>query len=603
MTLGEQAPSAALGGFVLQRLLGRGGMGEVWLAERRSAGGVTRRAAVKRLLPQYARDRELRERFLAEARITARLEHPNIVQLLDFGASPELFLALEYVEGVSAVELLRYGAQSGLAVPLPATLFVCAEVATALDYAHHRADDAGAPLGIVHRDVSPGNILLSTAGAVKLGDFGIAYATDNVLRTATGMLLGKVAYMAPEQARSAQVDRRADLFSLGVCLWELLTGQPLLPRENMADALRALEDCDFAPPSSRARVAVPEALDALVLRTLHRDASQRTQSAGALARALRGLLATAAPGYGAQELAQWLRAALPAVRALAPALTGSMPAQSPSGTALPPSITDAATVHTPRASASQPASAAPAPHEEATKTLLVRPSHAEDPPSEATASGHPQATAAPFAPPQGPPTVEQTPAPAAPLHEAPERQPPAGSSRAALFALCAALGAGLLTGAWRLWSSSPEAAARRPESASLDAGSGPASALAVPAIDSATPPAVAHSEAPADARAPAPSSLRLTLLGELDVDAWCRRSGYAGAALGGARRGAGAASLWRCREANGALAHLPMDEVCRAQYRAPSALAKPRDVDDAYTWSCYLPAGAAPQERLTAPPP
>jgi serine/threonine protein kinase len=324
-----------LGEYALIELIGRGGMGEVWRAERAANAGVRRRAAVKRILPQFQRDPVLRERFLAEARTTARLEHPNIVQVLDFGDVPEPYLVLEYVEGISVGDLLKHASLGHCALPVAAALFIVAEAADALDYAHRRTDDAQRPLGIVHRDVSPPNILLSFDGAVKVNDFGVARAADNIVRTQAGLSVGKIVYSSPEQARGEAVDRRADVFSLGIVLWELLTLRPLVPRNQPpAMVLEALRTCDF-PPASRVQPGVAPEIDAIVRDALAATPANRTANAGRLSKALRVALSTIAPGFDQRELARIVRAASPERAARAATEVGSAGGGA-SGSALSP---------------------------------------------------------------------------------------------------------------------------------------------------------------------------------------------------------------------------------------------------------------------------
>ncbi len=319
-----------LGGFTLVDRIGAGGMGEVWRAERIGPGNVRRRAAVKRILPRFQRDPVLRERFIAEARITSRLEHPNIVQVLDFGDSPELFLILEYVDGVSMSDLIKSAARTGRRLPVAAAVYMIAEAAAGLDHAHRRMDDSGTALEIIHRDVTPSNVLLSVDGAVKVGDFGVARAADNLHRTEAGFALGKLPYMAPEQARGARVDRRVDVFALGICLWEALTLERLLPRGAPDQIIAALDRCEFQSPSSRAP-GIPPALDDIVLGALQRDPARRTASAGELSRALRTLLAWLAPGFAGPDLARVIHEMSQPPCASAPAQypAPSYPAMSP----------------------------------------------------------------------------------------------------------------------------------------------------------------------------------------------------------------------------------------------------------------------------------
>lgn len=306
-----------LGGYTLIECIGRGGMGEVWRAEHTGAGGVRRRAAVKRILPQFQNDPVLRERFIAEARITSRLEHPNIVQVLHFDDRPEPYLVLEYIDGLSVAELLRRGVAGTGKLTLASALYIVAEAADALDYAHRRTDDAHRPLGIVHRDVSPPNILVSLDGAVKVNDFGVARAVDNIVRTQAGLAVGKLVYMAPEQALGSVVDARADVFALGIVLWELLTLRPLLPRNgSAASMLENLQRLRVTPPSTLVP-SIPHAVDDLVREALEHDPAARTASAGRLGKALRMVLHSVAPGFDRRDLANSVRDAAPdlAVRA------------------------------------------------------------------------------------------------------------------------------------------------------------------------------------------------------------------------------------------------------------------------------------------------
>jgi serine/threonine protein kinase len=307
----DQAP-VELGGWRLVELLGRGGMGEVWRAEREGPGGIRRRAALKRMLTRLRNDGELLQRFMAEARISSRLEHPNIVSLIDFGEQPEPYLVFEYVEGISVAELLQEASQARMKIPAVAAAFVCAEVASGLDYAHRKRDEHGRPLEIVHRDVSPHNVLISVEGAVKLGDFGVARAVDNTLRTRAGVHVGKLFYMAPEQAAGAPIDGRADVFSLGVVLWEMLTLQPLFPRSDPATTLKRLQSGDIPAPST-IEARIPAALDQIVRTALATDRECRFSSAAAFAQALRSFIHTLAPGFDSGELIKILRKIAPSV--------------------------------------------------------------------------------------------------------------------------------------------------------------------------------------------------------------------------------------------------------------------------------------------------
>jgi serine/threonine protein kinase len=229
------------GAYTLHEKLGQGGMAVVYRGERVGEAGFKKRVAIKRILPQYRRDASLLERFAAEARTNARLDHPNLVQVLDFGIDPEPYLALELIEGVSLSQVMQRLLARSEKLELSAMLFIAAEVANGLDHAHRKRGDDGTPLGIVHRDMSPQNVLLSNEGAVKVSDFGLVKAADNVLKTASGVTIGKLSYMAPEQADGRDIDARADLFALGVTMWEMLTLRSLIPPDDPARATHLLQ--------------------------------------------------------------------------------------------------------------------------------------------------------------------------------------------------------------------------------------------------------------------------------------------------------------------------------------------------------------------------
>jgi serine/threonine protein kinase len=293
------------GAYTLHEKLGQGGMAVVYRGERVGEAGFKKRVAIKRILPQYRRDASLLERFAAEARTNARLDHPNLVQVLDFGIDPEPYLALELIEGVSLSQVMQRLLARSEKLELSAMLFIAAEVANGLDHAHRKRGDDGTPLGIVHRDMSPQNVLLSNEGAVKVSDFGLVKAADNVLKTASGVTIGKLSYMAPEQADGRDIDARADLFALGVTMWEMLTLRSLIPPDDPARATHLLQNGGFEPPS-RYRLEVPEHLDRLVMQCLAIDRESRMPSAQQLGAELREMLHERAAGYDRQQLARLL---------------------------------------------------------------------------------------------------------------------------------------------------------------------------------------------------------------------------------------------------------------------------------------------------------
>jgi eukaryotic-like serine/threonine-protein kinase len=291
MSPGTQAPPtpATIGQFEIVRRLGAGGMAEVFLAKKRGAEGTYKLLVVKRVLPHHGQSRRFRAMFVAEAQLATRLNHPNIVQVYDFqdiGDEAQL-LSMEYVEGTDLGRVMSAARGKGARLPPWVAGYIIGEAAKGLHYAHERKDEAGVPLAIVHRDVSPQNILISFDGGVKIADFGIASA--NLFREEGGVLKGKFGYMSPEQARGDHVDRRSDIYSLGVCLHEMLTGRFLHGGLIGDDLLEAVRGGELEPPSTYVR-DVPPDLEVVVMRALARNREDRFQTArdmaGAVTRAM-----------------------------------------------------------------------------------------------------------------------------------------------------------------------------------------------------------------------------------------------------------------------------------------------------------------------------
>jgi len=277
----------AVGKYRLIERLGEGGMAEVWRAEARGAAGFRRQVALKTIRSSCAEDPHFVEMFVEEARLSARLDHPNIVATVDFGhAGGRWFLAMELVDGATLRACLRHLAASGRRLDGDLALHVAAELAAALDYAHSAVDDEGRPLRVIHRDVNPSNVLVSTHGAVKLSDFGIAKAAGRALQTEAGSLKGKIPYMSPEQAWGRALDGRSDVYALGLVLYELLTGRRALDGENEIDILERARRADVAPPGPE--VAPEEA--AILARALAAAPDERYATAGELRDAILPLL-------------------------------------------------------------------------------------------------------------------------------------------------------------------------------------------------------------------------------------------------------------------------------------------------------------------------
>ncbi|HSP77228.1 MAG TPA: protein kinase, partial [Myxococcaceae bacterium] len=267
------------GSYQLIKRLAMGGMAEIYLARQRGPEGFEKQLVVKRILPHLAENEEFVQMFLDEARIAAKLNHPNIVQIFNLGAQDDsYFIAMEYIHGEDLRRVWKRAERSGQAIPVPLVCRVIIEACAGLDYAHKRADANGRPLNIVHRDISPQNILLTFEGRVKVVDFGIAKAADQATVTRSGVLKGKYSYMSPEQAAGRKVDCRADIFALGVVLYELLTGIRLFKRTSDMATLQAVAECNVAPPS-QVNPRVPVELDSIVMKALAKELEDRYSEA------------------------------------------------------------------------------------------------------------------------------------------------------------------------------------------------------------------------------------------------------------------------------------------------------------------------------------
>ncbi len=274
-----------VGPYLLTDRLGSGGMAEVWVGQNMETGAPSR-YAIKRILPQLSKDSRFVAMFCDEARICAALHHPNIVRVLDFGEHRgELFMAMEYVEGTSCARLLRNVAAKGRRFPLDVALFIAREVLEALSYAHDAQDEKSRSLGIVHRDVSPGNILVSASGEVKLTDFGIVRSEFIARRTYPGELKGKIGYMSPEQVVGGDVDPRSDLFALGIVFAEMLLTRPLFPGRSEMETLTRIYEADLRTLDQHGD-DLPRGIVDILRWTLQRRPNERPRSARELAQSL-----------------------------------------------------------------------------------------------------------------------------------------------------------------------------------------------------------------------------------------------------------------------------------------------------------------------------
>jgi serine/threonine protein kinase len=270
-----------LGSYEIMRKLARGGMAELFLA--RGPEGLV---VLKKILPRHADNPRLMQLFLDEARLAGSLDHPNIVRT--FGAGQHggtTFFAMEYLHGQDVRTILHRAWTYGEQMPVEHAVHIASHVAAALHYAHDRCGSDGKLLEIVHRDVSPSNIFVSYAGAVKLVDFGVAKAATSSVKTRAGALKGKISYMSPEQAKGSAIDRRSDIFSLGIVLWEMITTQRLFRGENDLQTLQLIINQPPRPPSELQPACTPE-LDRIVLRALAQAPAARYQTAAELLRDL-----------------------------------------------------------------------------------------------------------------------------------------------------------------------------------------------------------------------------------------------------------------------------------------------------------------------------
>ncbi len=291
---------------LLKRLAG-GGMGEVYLARQRGLAGFSKLLVIKTLLPHLCEDEEFIHMFQDEARITAQLIHPNICQPFEFDrVDGTYYIAMEYLRGEDVRRLWKAATLSGLTVPTPLICRIISDAASGLDFAHNLKDAHGEPFGIVHRDISPQNILVTFEGGVKLIDFGVAKAQGRLTHTRTGALKGKYSYMSPEQVNGESVDHRTDIFALGIVLYELLTSVRLFKADSDVSTIDRVKRAVIPKPSS-VNPSLPPGLDAIVLKALDRDATQRFQSAQEMRLALEDWLMEERKPASSAHLAEFLK--------------------------------------------------------------------------------------------------------------------------------------------------------------------------------------------------------------------------------------------------------------------------------------------------------
>jgi serine/threonine protein kinase len=295
------------GRYQLLKRVAKGGMGEVFLARQQGVQGFEKLLIVKKVLAHHNEEDEFIKMFLDEARITASLNHPNIAQIFDLGEQDGIYyLAMEYVRGDDVRRIWKRCHEKRMRVPAGIVARIIADAAAGLDFAHKAVDSSGRPLTLIHRDVSPQNVLVSFEGGVKLIDFGVAKAAGRMQHTASGVLKGKYAYMSPEQAAGSDMDFRSDIFALGIVWYELLIDGRLFKRDSDTQTLKAVTDCVVVPPTSIVDT-LPKSLETLVLKALARDPAQRFRDAQAMRLAIEEWIVESRSPGSAAHLAQFMQ--------------------------------------------------------------------------------------------------------------------------------------------------------------------------------------------------------------------------------------------------------------------------------------------------------
>lgn len=288
--MAERTPKLFADRYELRELAGKGGMAEVWRAEQRGAAGFARPVGLKRILPHLASKDTFVRMFIEEARVCAQLMHPNIIQIYDFGYERgTYFLVMEWVEGLNLARFLQSYEDRDMIAPWPIIAAVAIESLKALAAAHDRIDQEGNPAPVIHRDVTPPNILIGVNGIVKLSDFGLARAMDRSRLTDPDVIKGKMAYLAPELTHGKDADVRTDLYALGVTLWQALAGQRLFKGQSNAAIFMAARQA-HVPELKSLRPDLPEALLTTVQRALAFDPEERFQDAPTMLKAITSLL-------------------------------------------------------------------------------------------------------------------------------------------------------------------------------------------------------------------------------------------------------------------------------------------------------------------------
>lgn len=295
------------GQYYLLEKIAQGGMAEIFKGLAYDLAGIQRTVCIKKILPHIAASREFIDMLVDEAKIAVKLSQGNIAQIYDLGkAGDDYFMVMEYVDGQTLSRIHRKCLKQARKIPIPLVCTIISEIASGLNYMHRKTDEAGHPLNIIHRDISPQNIMVSYSGTVKIIDFGIAKAAVKIGHTESGILKGKFAYMSPEQAEGDNLDHRSDIFSLGVIFHELLTGKRLFKASENKETLKNVKRSKVAPPSQIIPEIPPE-LDAIVLKALSKDRRHRFAFASDFHEAILKFLHTQYPDFRPAHLAEFIR--------------------------------------------------------------------------------------------------------------------------------------------------------------------------------------------------------------------------------------------------------------------------------------------------------
>jgi serine/threonine-protein kinase len=303
-----------IGPYTIHERLSAGGMAEVFRATESGLDGFSRSVAIKRILPHISAAPDFVAMFHDEAKLVVQLKHANIAQVYRLDEDDGRFdIALEYIEGADLREIQTMCRDEDQQFPIPHACYVVSSICDGLDYAHNKRDPEGNHLGLIHRDVSPPNVMVSYEGEVKLIDFGLAKANTATTETGRGILKGKLAYLSPEQARGEPIDARTDVFSAGIVLFEALTGARLFLGENDLDTLGRVRACDFPRPSS-VNPKIPWRLEKIVKAALHEDPERRFQSAEEMSEALKYFMRSAGLPTRRDALGEWMESFIRPIR-------------------------------------------------------------------------------------------------------------------------------------------------------------------------------------------------------------------------------------------------------------------------------------------------